>query len=217
MAVLLMDYENIQSSRGMQGFQYIGTEDKIYLFYSTACPNIRNEYIEHIYQVGCEFIIIKLQKARKNALDFYIACEAGALVAKGETQIAIISGDTGLQSIADFYLDNPSAKVVVQPSIEQGILALDAPEDKDRRRLILNAVRHVSIESEYGKISERQRIRRLIKEIFQGTPLESKVRNIISFYEASQSFPKKQRYTQSLHWFGRVEGLQIYQKLKGCG
>ena len=214
-AVILLDYENIQS-RGMQGFRYIGTEDKIYLFFSSACPNIRNEYIDHINQVGCELNIVKLLKTRKNALDFYIACEAGLLVSAGETQIAIISCDKGLQSIADFYsvYDDPTVKVVVQSTIEQGLLMLDAPGDRDRRRLIKEASRTVSIEVEYAKIADRKRIRHLIEECFKGTAQEDKVGSIISFIETSKTYSPKRRYTQSLHQFGLEDGLAIYQTIK---
>ena len=214
----MLDYENIQSSRGMQGFNYLMRGDKIYLFYSISCSNIRHEYIEHINREGCEFHIIKLKQSRKNALDFYIATKAGVLAKEGESQIAIISGDKGLRSIADYFgeYEAPSIKVVVDISIEKGLLALDAPDDAERRNKIRRAAKNDSIEVEHARIGERQKMRNTLEEMFLGTPLESKVGHIISFYEASQNYSLKQKYTQSLHWFGKAEGLQVYQKLKGC-
>jgi hypothetical protein len=65
--------------------------------------------------------------AHKNALDFYIAAEVGALAEKGENQMAIISNDNGFNAVTDFMNIKYSSEVttVKAPNIEIAITMLN--------------------------------------------------------------------------------------------
>ena len=93
MAAILVDYENVYASNGLKGVEYLRDTDTLYIFYSQCCGKIRYDHMEAIESSGCDFRTYKLVKTGKNALDFYIASECGAICQKGETQIAIISND----------------------------------------------------------------------------------------------------------------------------
>ena len=103
MATILVDYENVSSSGGLKGVEYLNEKDTLIIFYSQCCEKIRAEYIEMIEKSRCGFKIYKLSRTGKNALDFYIAVECGFISANGEKQIAIVSKDKGFSAIADFF------------------------------------------------------------------------------------------------------------------
>ena len=80
MATILVDYENVSTSDGLKGVEYLNEKDTLILFYSQCCEKIRAEYIDMIEKSQCEFRTYKLARTGKNALDFYIAVECGILV-----------------------------------------------------------------------------------------------------------------------------------------
>lgn len=91
MAVFLVDYENIVSYGGLKGIRFLNEQDKIVIFFSEVCPNIRKDELDPIIKSGCDFKTYKLVKTGKNGLDFYISVETGVQIEQGEKQIAIIS------------------------------------------------------------------------------------------------------------------------------
>ena len=100
----------------------------------------------------CEFKIYKLAHAGKNALDFYIAVECGCLSMAGEKQIIIISKDKGFGAIADFFnikeeLEN--ATIHVASNIENALMKLNRQEDHERKQIIKEKTRALSIEVEH--------------------------------------------------------------------
>ena len=117
MATILVDYENVSTTDGLKGV----------------------EYIDMIEKSQCKFKTYKLAKTGKNALDFYIAVACGILGEQGEKQISIISKDKGFVAVSDFFriqeeLDGVIVRVA--SNVENALVALNAPEDEARKRLI---------------------------------------------------------------------------------
>lgn len=216
MAAILVDYENVFAANGLKGAEYLGPQDKLYIFYSNACGKIKAEYFDQIENSGCNFRLIKLVRAGKNALDFYIAAECGILSQQGETQIVIVSNDKGYEAVLDFFKSNEQLKSVTlrkAANIENGIAGLDAATDAERRRLILSRTRQLDLAEEYARFSERLAIKNRIKEAFEGSEFVAAIPGVIELVEAGQTDHKK-IYTSTLHNFGRRDGLKIYSILK---
>ena len=55
MASILVDYENVCSTNGLRGVEYLNENDALILFYSQSCEKIRSEYIGAIEKSCCEF------------------------------------------------------------------------------------------------------------------------------------------------------------------
>ena len=149
MAAILVDYENIAGKNGLQGLEYLCPKDRVYIFYSNTCEKIRADQMRLIVRSECQFKVIKLVNSRANALDFYIATECGALIQSGETQIAVISGDKGFYSVADYLSIRPGAekvRMVITHTIEQGLMNLNAKEDYERRRLIVESMQQLDLD-----------------------------------------------------------------------
>lgn len=217
MATILVDYENVQGFQGLKGVEYLCEDDHLIIFYSTACMKITKEYMDSIRESGCQFSIYKLKNARKNALDFYIATEAGRLSALGNGQIALITRDKGFDSIADFFLVNESlrnTKLVVCESIEHGLEKLTDPEDIERRKLIRDRMQGVDLEVEYGKVLEAVAVKDKISQLLQNTEYMPMTDNIIRFFADNRSESSKKLYTGTLHEFGLKDGVAIYRLLK---
>lgn len=133
LATILVDYENVSTTDGLKGVEYLNETDILIIFYSQCCEKIRAEYIEMIEKSQCEFKTYKLARIGKNALDFYIAVECGVLGSRGENQISIISKDKGFGAISDFFrieeeLDGVTVRVA--SNVENALVALNAPEDE---------------------------------------------------------------------------------------
>lgn len=217
LATILVDYENVCTTDGLKGVEYLTETDTLVLFYSQCCEKIRAEYIDIIEKSRCEFRTYKLDRTGKNALDFYIAVECGCLSANGVEQICIVSRDKGFSAIADFFqvkCQNENTTVHVASNIENALLSLNATDDVARRRLIHEKVRSLNIDSEQARINAHREFVNKIIKIFEGTEYEKKTNNILKFIEKQGAKTPKILYTSSLHEFGREDGRAIYQILK---
>ena len=139
LATILVDYENVSTTDGLKGVEYLNETDTLIIFYSQCCEKIRAEYIEMIEKSRCEFKTYKLARTGKNALDFYIAVECGVLGFRGENQISIISKDKGFSAVLDFFQiqeELDGVRVRVASNVENAIVALNATEDDARKQQI---------------------------------------------------------------------------------
>lgn len=217
MATILVDYENVFSTDGLKGVEFLNENDTLIIFYSQCCEKIRAEYIDMIEKSQCEFKTYKLARTGKNALDFYIAAECGCLSASGERQISIISKDKGFSAIADFFCiksEIEGVTVHVAPNIEKALLSSNASEDVERKKFIKEKSRTLNIDSEQARIKEHREFVNKIIKTFEGTEYEKKTDNILKFIEKQDTKTPRILYTGSLHEFGREDGRVIYRMLK---
>lgn len=217
MATILVDYENVSTTDGLKGVEYLNENDTLIIFYSQCCEKIRAEYIDMIEKSQCEFKTYKLARTGKNALDFYIAVECGVLGSRGEKQISIISKDKGFCAISDFFRIQPELNGVavrVASNIENALISLNAPEDEERRKLIKEKTRTLSIDAEQARIKEYRAFVEKITKAFEGTEYEEKTERILRFVEERGEKTPRFLYTGSMHEFGRKDGRAIYQVLK---
>lgn len=217
LATILVDYENVCSTDGLKGVEYLNENDTLIIFYSQCCEKIRAEYIELIERSKCEFKIYKLARTGKNALDFYIAVECGILSSSSETQISIISKDKGFSAVSDFFRIKSELEHVmvrVAPNVESALVSLHAPEDETRKRLIKEKSKALNIEAEQARIQEHRAFVKKIEKLFEGTEYEEKTNHIVRFVEKQDVKRPKLLYTGSLHEFGRTDGRAIYRILK---
>ena len=217
MATILVDYENVSTTDGLKGVEYLSENDTLIIFYSQCCEKIRAEYIEMIEKSNCEFRTYKLARTGKNALDFYIAVECGDLGVQGEKQISIISKDKGFGAVSDFFkiqekLDGVVVRVA--SNVENALVALNTPEDEERKKLIKEKTRTLSIDAEQARITEYRAFVEKIEKAFEGTEYEKQTDKIIRFIEERDAKTPRVLYTGSMHEFGREDGRAIYQVLK---
>lgn len=217
MAAILVDYENVAGKNGLQGLEYLCPKDRLYIFYSNTCEKIRADQMGIIVKNGCQFRAIKLLTTRANALDFYIATECGALIQRGENQIAVISGDKGFYSVADYLSIRPGAekvRMVITPTIEQGLMNLNAKEDYERRRLVVESMQQLDLGVEAARLEERNAFCNAIINAFEGTRYQERSGEILDYIEDNREKTGRALYTNTLHSFGRVSGTEIYRILK---
>ena len=217
MAAILVDYENVSTTDGLKGVEYLNENDTLIIFYSQCCEKIRAEYMDMIEKSQCEFRTYKLVRTGKNALDFYIAVECGVLGVQGEKQISIISKDKGFGAVSDFFriqeeLDGVTVRVA--SNVENALVALNAPEDEARKKQIKEKTRTLSIDAEQARITEYRTFVEKIKKAFEGTEYEAQTEKIIRFIEGRDAKTPRVLYTGSMHEFGREDGRAIYQVLK---
>ncbi len=208
----MIDFENI-GSRGLQGAEYLQPDDSVTIFYSQACMKIEQRRFFLVKESGCEFQICKLQKARKNALDFYIASRIGEIYGQGYTGMtAIVSNDTGFQAVREYWKNCTSIPrdIILRPNVEQCIAA--SGENSFRQRRICLEKQEIRLEEEYEKYAERQRIRKRLEDSFAHTCYENLIEQIMNLIEPPK--PLKILYRDSLKQFGRENGLKIYREVK---
>ena len=208
----LVDFENVRSE-GLRGVEYLNRNDCITLFFSSSAQNCENRYLEEIDKSGCSFDICKLIKPGKNALDFYIATRLGEFYGQGhDDRAVIISKDHGFNALRDYWDKKlpQNKRLVLSPSIEKGLISSN--ENSERTKRLKRRLNNVDIEIFQAKYEERKRMRDLLSNIFGTTTFADKVNEIQEMIETGKN--KKVIYLNSLHRFGKKQGLEIYDRLK---
>lgn len=217
MAAILVDYENVNGSNGLKGADALCADDTLIIFYSNCCSKIRCDYLQEIKDSGCEFRVVKLKGTGKNALDFYIAVECGIISERGEKQIGIISNDKGFQAVIDFFSvneDAAKAQVVKAGNIETAFTLFNSVRDIWRRKMLHNRMSTLDLAAECARIEERNKMRKELKGVLEGTEYEERTAEIIDFMDAKKFQGKRELYTNSLHSFGKKDGTAIYHLIK---
>lgn len=209
----MIDLENTRS-RGLQGAEYLNSEDSIIIFCSEACKRVEWGKMQQVIDSGSRMEICRLQNTGKNALDFYIASKIGEIYGGGyEGVTAIISNDKGFRAVQDYWRScSPhQRKIVLKPDIEQSIPSSN--ENSGRRRLIQKKLQEVDVEAEYKKHEEHMRIRKELERQFANTEYIGMMEQIMRIVEERKA--NKVLYLDSLKQFGKRDGLEIYHRIKG--
>ena len=189
MAAILVDYENVNGSNGLKGADALCADDTLIIFYSNCCGKIRCDYLQDIKDSGCEFRVVKLKGSGKNALDFYIAAECGIISERGEKKIGIISNDKGFQAVIDFFCVNRDAakpQVVKAGNIENAFTLFNSSRDIWRRKMLQNRMSTLDLAAECARIEERNKMRKELEGILEGTEYEERTAEIIDFMESKK-------------------------------
>lgn len=214
--LFLVDYENVGNT-GMKGCYYLNASDHVIIFYSEAKRHMERRFLEDITNSGCVFEICKLCKSGKNALDFYITSKLGEIFGGGfEETAVIVSHDNGFQAVRDYWDKRARhrRKVLLSSCVEDGIVS--GNENSDRTRELRQLRENLTIGGYFADYTEKMRIKEVIKNLFDGTEYEGMIEEIQKLLGENQRMPKI-IYLNCLHFFGRNNGLAIYNKVKACG
>lgn len=208
----LVDYENVGES-GLDGLAYLQATDTLAFFYSAVCDKISRKTMDLIKNSGCRFEAYRLKKTGKNALDFYLISRIGELLGAGyEGKLVVISKDKGYSAMRDYWAARgiPSRRILLKHSIREGIIASN--EASTRRDILVMESTQVSINAEYARYQERERLRKQLEKVFGGTEYEPVLTKICDLAETKKK--PKELYVGSLQCFGRDNGTKIYRIMK---
>ena len=210
----MIDFENTWS-KGLQGAEYLSPDDRVTIFYSNSCLKVEKGKLQQIIDAGSMLDICRLQRAGKNALDFYIASRIGALFGEGYLgRVAIVSNDKGSSAVQDYWAKcaKPSRRIILQPNIEQCIGCSD--EESERRKLVQEKLQEVNLEAQYKLYGERLKMRRALEGSFEDTAYRDLLGQIVSIVEEQKGRGRRLLYLDTIKRFGRKKGLEIYSKIK---
>ena len=208
----LVDFENVRSG-GLRGVDYLEESDYLTIFFSNAAHSCENRYLEDIERSGCHFDTCKLKNTGKNGLDFYIASRVGEFYGTGHKErVAIISKDQGYKAVRDYWdVRLPSNhKIIISPSVERSLIASN--DNSNRVKRLKEKLTGVDIDVFQARYEERMRLQEILKQIFGGTDYASKMPEIQNMMETAKT--PKVVYLDSLHRFGKRQGLEIYRRVK---
>lgn len=208
----LIDYENINYA-GLEGTEFLEKDDIISFFFSESSDKIVNYRMLDIKKSGCTFEICKLKNVRKNALDFYIASKVGEILAMDHNaKIAIVSADNGYQSVLDYWKPRlPIHNQLVRcRTLAKAISYVNG--ESVRKKLVNERMKVLDLQMEFVKYEERKRIATGIRDLFSGTDYENLISQIVDIVILSNS--PKVLYLNSLKFFGKKTGIEVYRKIK---
>lgn len=205
----LVDFENVKSS-GLRGAEYLEAGDYLTIFFSEAVHSCELRYLEAIEKSGCTFDTCKLKKTGKNALDFYIATRVGEFYGNGhKEQAAIISNDQGFMAVRDYW-NARNKKIILSPSIERSLISSNVNTERVKR--LKQKLAGTDIAVFQAGYEERMKLMKNLRQIFGDGELAGKLLEIQDVLETGKT--PKVIYLDSLHRFGRKQGLEIYRKIK---
>ena len=208
----LVDFENVRSG-GLRGVDYLEESDYLTIFFSNAAHSCESRYLEDIERSGCHFDTCKLKNTGKNGLDFYIASRVGEFYGTGHKErVAIISKDQGYKAVRDYWdVRLPSNnKIIISPSVERSLIATN--DNSNRVKRLKEKLTGVDIDVFQARYEERMRLQEILRQIFGGTGYASKMPEIQNMMETAKT--PKVVYLDSLHRFGKRQGLEIYRRIK---
>lgn len=207
----LIDYENVLKS-GFIGTHLLNRKDSLIIFFSEQCKTIDGKIFSEINKSKCKIAVRKLAKASPNALDFYIASEAGRIFGAGYAgEIAIVSKDNGFQAVVDYWAtkEQGNRTVITGASIENCML--HSKIDETRPKIIKEERISISLET-LGKNSPEESKTSLIKSLLQDTPFENcsdKIEDCVF-----SAVDKPSVYQNIVKEFGVDTGAAIYKYVK---
>lgn len=210
----LIDYENVNYV-GLEGTEFLEKGDTVSIFFSDVSDKIVAYRMKDIEMSGCNFEICKLQNIRKNALDFYIASKVGELFAvEKDAKIAIVSADKDYRSVLDYWKPRLSVpnQLVRCKTLVKAINFVNG--EGVRKGLVNERMKILDLQTEFGRYEERKRIVAGITDLFSGTDYENLIFQIVEMVILSDR--PKVLYLNSLKFFGRKAGTEVYKKIKNC-
>lgn len=210
----LIDFENVHNV-GLEGFEYLNEEDTVIVFYSPICKTMKKYRMEQIFDSGCEWKIVKLAKAGKNALDFYIATSVGEIfTANPDATIGIVSNDKGFGAVKDYW----KARLEPQNKLVQGnsvAVCMSKGYDITGRSGSVKADNNlINMEEEYARYIDNRRVEEKLREAFACSCYEEMIPEIIRIINSETS--PKDLYLATIKSFGKKNGLEVYRTLKLC-
>lgn len=207
--IFILDYENCHYA-GMCGVEYMGPTDRVEIFFSPSCKQVKARDWNFIKQSGCGISVYYLQQPAKQALDMAISTRVGEIIGSGaKDDIAIISSDQGYKAVADYCTRTHKRRVFLEKSIRQAIVQ---EKGSERQKVILSQEALLSLSHEFDCYTEHMKMREKCEVIFGGTDMEGRVDEILELLE-DKSEPKM-LYIKSLKLFGRKNGTETYRELK---
>lgn len=151
MKAYLIDFENVKS-KGLNGIEQLGENDKVIIFYSENSDTISFEMHRKVMQSPADIEYLKVRVGGKNALDFQLSTLLGFMVAKDiYSHIFIISNDKGFDKLHDFwngsFSENTSCIVFRNPTIAAAVNYANANS-------IINKAAELNILSDSDGISD---------------------------------------------------------------
>lgn len=99
-------------------------------------------------------------------------------------------------------------------NIENAFTLFNSSRDIWRRKMLQNRMSTLDLAAECARIEERNKMRKELEGILEGTEYEERTAEIIDFMESKKLQGKKELYTGSLHSFGQKDGRVIYHLIK---
>lgn len=106
--IVLVDWENCWccNKDALNYISYLTESDTVHIFYSCNTKNLNKSTCIELLKSSCKLELTPLYKSGHNALDFYICTVCGNYMQMyPDTNIGIISCDTGFDSVADFIIN----------------------------------------------------------------------------------------------------------------
>lgn len=210
--VYLIDYENVAND-GLNGYEFLTSQDTLYLFYSECVHNIRKQISLKIFHPSMDVHLYKLRTPRKNAIDFYIASKLGELIESRQIpKAAIVTKDQGFQSIVDFWghVSEKKCTVILGKSISECILK--SGNNDEQYRQVKYHMMSVPLENLYSEYERQKELEEKVKDQLAGTEFEEECSKVIDIFAHADS--KKGLYLSLLKKFGRERGTRLYASIK---
>lgn len=210
--IYLIDYENVKND-GFMGYEFLTSEDILYIFYSDSVPNIRKQISLKLFQPSMDVRLYKLKTARKNAIDFYIATKLGELIAKTQVpKVAVVTKDHGFYSLTDFWahVSETKCKIIVEKDIADCILK--SGNNDEQYRQVKYQMMSVPLENAYNEYEQQKDLEGRLKAQLAGTEFEEDCPKVIDIFAHTES--KKGLYLSSLKQFGRERGTRLYVSIR---
>lgn len=206
----LIDYENVYSW-GLEGTEYLSSEDTVILFYSDSVDKIVEYRINDIFKSQCEFELFKVKNKRKNALDFCIASKVAEILTNNANEfIAIVSNDKDYLSVLDYWKERINNNQLIRCSNILKGFAL-RPTDDERSVEARKAISLHSLSIEVQKLRLKNEYISFIRRNLE----ISEMKIVEQFANVLILKPnQKELYLACLKSFGLKEGLVLYRKIK---
>lgn len=210
----LVDYENMTGHHPFDGVEFLSENDTLVIFFSQTAATIRYGDLSKIEKSNCKVRLIKLVQQRKNGLDFYIASFVGKIFGDSQSseEAVIITGDTGLSAVSDFWKSFGGNKysVIVSKNIADAIC--QSKTDSDIKNQAREYNNRVNIEFEISRINQKRKLKNSFLALLTGTGFEDRIDEILLTFENSKN--SRNRYNEFLKAFGRAAGGEIYNFIK---
>lgn len=203
MKYYLIDFDNVNTSKDLKGWETFTSEYHIYIFYTAQKAKIDVSLADKHGKAGFEYVEVP---EGKQSLDMHLVSLLGSLIGKDkDAEFVIVSKDADYDKIIKFWENRESVKIIRCSKI--------TPLKQEEKTVVKKSNEEKNATANVKKDRPSAEIRKILKTAQKDADTINYVGNLLDAHINEKGY-KQLIYRAVVSKYGQGQGLDIYNRIK---